>query len=244
MLARGLFTLRAPPMRNIWIWLAANWLAAGFALVAGGASAASFDCTKARHPLEKLICSDAQLSRADDALSQAYRARLSTLFDKNSFRSQQQDWLKILRTRCAASCARADVAAEYAAQLSLIQKLNEESWTANYKSGDEADLDIRHDGDGFSFALTRASLDNPDNVFCALPKKGEAEPVAHTSGDLRAAWQSKDGACRIDFTLVRDKMGSVTDIKLASRGCAQACRQSYTLDDDYQPANNWVAGNQ
>jgi uncharacterized protein len=226
-------------MRNTWIWLAA-----GLALAASGAPAASFDCSKAKHPLEKLICADAQLSRADDALSQAYKARLATLFDKNAFRSQQQDWLKILRTRCASGCARADVAAEYGAQLQLIQKLNEESWTANYKSGDEADLTIRHAGSGFSFALTRASLDNPDNVFCALPKKGETQPVAQVSGDSRAAWQSKDAACRIDFTLVRDKAGSVTDIKLVSRGCAHVCRQSYMLDDDYQPANNWVAGNQ
>jgi uncharacterized protein len=231
-------------MRNTWIWLAGIWLAAGLVLAASGASAASFDCTKAKHPLEKLICSDAQLSRADDALSQAYKAKFSTLFDKNAFRSQQQDWLKILRARCASSCARAEVAAEYAAQLSFIQKLNEESFTANYKSGDEADLDIRHGGGGFSFALTRASLDNPDNVFCTLPKKGETEPVAGISGGLHAVWQSKDGACKIDFTLVRDKAGSVTDIKLTSRGCTKVCRQSYMLDDDYQPANNWVAGNQ
>jgi uncharacterized protein len=226
-------------MRYTWVWLAV-----GLAFAASGATAASFDCSKAKHPLEKLICLDSQLSRADDALSQAYKARLAILFDKAAFRSQQQDWLKNLRTRCAANCARADVAAEYAAQLSLIQKLNEESWTANYKSGDEADLTLQHKGDGFTFAFTRASLDNPDDVFCALPKKGETAPSARRSGDARAAWQSKDGSCKLDFTFVRDKTGSVSDIKVSSRGCAQACRQSYMLDDDYQPADNWVAGNQ
>jgi uncharacterized protein len=216
---------------------------AGLALAASTASAASFDCSKAKHPLEKLICSDPQLSHADEALNQAYKARLEILFDKAAFRAQQQDWLKILRTRCATSCARADVAAEYAAQLAMIQKLNEESWTANYKSGDEADLTLQHAGAGFSFSFTRASLDNPDLVFCSLPKKGELDPVARTSSE-RAAWQSKDGACKVDFTLVRDKAGSVTDIRVSSRGCTRACKPSYMLDDDYQPANNWVAGNQ
>jgi uncharacterized protein YecT (DUF1311 family) len=226
-------------MRNAWICLAS-----GLALAASGASAASFDCTKAKHPLEKLICSDPQLSRADEDLGEAYKARLAIVFDKAAFRAQQQDWLKILRTRCAASCVRADVAAEYAAQLSLIRKLNEESWSANYKSGDEADLTLRHDGSGFSFAITRASLDNSDDMFCALPKKGEAEPVARASADAHAAWQSRDGSCKVDFTLMRDKTGSVTDIKVSSRGCARACKQGYMLDDNYQPANNWIAGNQ
>ena len=100
---------------------------AGLALAASAASATSFDCSRAKHPLEKLICSDKQLSHADEALNQAYKARLAILFDKAAFRAQQQDWLKILHTRCAASCARADVAAEYAARLATIQRLNKES---------------------------------------------------------------------------------------------------------------------
>jgi len=176
----------------------------------------SFACSKAKHPLEKLICSDPQLSHADEALNQAYKARLAILFDKAAFRAQQQDWLKILRTRCAASCARADVAAEYAAQLAMIRKLNEESWTANYKSGDEADLTLQYAGAGFSFPSRAPGLDSPDPVFCGLPKKGELDP------------------------LVRDKAGSVTDIRVSSRGCAHACKPSYMHDDDYQPANNWA----
>ncbi len=40
--------------------------------VAGPASAASFDCAKARSKVEKLICADPQLSRQDEDLAKAY----------------------------------------------------------------------------------------------------------------------------------------------------------------------------
>jgi uncharacterized protein len=51
------------PMRNIWLVL----------LLSGSmAHAASFDCTKAKTPLEKAICALAKLSVADDQMATAY----------------------------------------------------------------------------------------------------------------------------------------------------------------------------
>jgi uncharacterized protein len=50
-------------MRNIWLVL----------LLSGSmAHAASFDCTKAKTPLEKAICDLAKLSFADDQMATAY----------------------------------------------------------------------------------------------------------------------------------------------------------------------------
>lgn len=65
---------------------------------------ASFDCAKARHPLEKTICASPTLSALDGEVAALYKARLAQLFDKTSFRGQQRDWQQILRTRCAKSC--------------------------------------------------------------------------------------------------------------------------------------------
>ena len=44
--------------------------------VAGPASAASFDCGKARTKVEKLICADPQLSRQDSDLARDPEAEL------------------------------------------------------------------------------------------------------------------------------------------------------------------------
>jgi uncharacterized protein len=44
--------------------------------VSGTATAASFDCGEAATLVEEAICSDQQLSNADDALASAYRSAL------------------------------------------------------------------------------------------------------------------------------------------------------------------------
>ncbi|MDH5669755.1 MAG: hypothetical protein OEY86_17280 [Nitrospira sp.] len=57
------------------------------------ASAASFDCTKATSPVEKLICADTELSNLDKNLAITYRAaRRAGLSD--SQRVEQQTWIR------------------------------------------------------------------------------------------------------------------------------------------------------
>lgn len=48
------------------------------------ASAASFDCAKAKRPLEKLICSDAELDATDTQLGEVYK-RVNASFPLNNF---------------------------------------------------------------------------------------------------------------------------------------------------------------
>jgi len=62
--------------------------------IAGDASAASFDCAKASLPIEKTICADPALSKADEALAAAWRASLAASLDKPALRNDQGEWLR------------------------------------------------------------------------------------------------------------------------------------------------------
>jgi uncharacterized protein len=70
---------------------------AGFA---GTSRAASFDCAKARTPLEKAICSDPSLGAADDELNASWKSALKTFPLPAFLRTSQQFWLKETAT-CA-----------------------------------------------------------------------------------------------------------------------------------------------
>ncbi|MBN2825620.1 MAG: DUF1311 domain-containing protein [Campylobacterales bacterium] len=61
-------------------------------------SAASFDCQKASSDVEKLICSDSQLSLLDEDLAKAYKSALQK--DPTRIKTQQQRWLKYTRNDC------------------------------------------------------------------------------------------------------------------------------------------------
>jgi len=64
--------------------------------------AQAFDCAKASTDTEKLICSDAALKAADDAMGAAWK-RLGELLDKNqmlAMRASQRAWLKQRDDRC------------------------------------------------------------------------------------------------------------------------------------------------
>jgi len=74
-----------------------KWLSNLFALIiilaVHPTEAASFDCNKARTPVEHLICSDQELSSDDDILASLYKAGVSkTHADPNLVRAQRQ-WL-------------------------------------------------------------------------------------------------------------------------------------------------------
>ena len=75
-----------------------------------GLWAASFDCTKARTPLEKGICSDPSLSAADDELNAAWKSTLKSFPLPAFLRTSQQLWLKETATcvqakSCVSECS-------------------------------------------------------------------------------------------------------------------------------------------
>jgi len=70
--------------------------------VSGAAHAASFDCAKAKRPVERVICSDPKLSAADSAMSAAYRGDLSRLSSNSVglLRVDQVQWLAYVQQVC------------------------------------------------------------------------------------------------------------------------------------------------
>lgn len=78
----------------------ARWLIAVFAFfgLAASASAAGFDCAKARAEDEKTICTNPELSRLDDELTAAYREAAAPFKGWKEraapFRRNQSEWIK------------------------------------------------------------------------------------------------------------------------------------------------------
>lgn len=61
---------------------------------------ASFDCAKAKTKIDKLICSDAKLSEADDKLTALYNEVLAKTPVSEDAKQQQLEWLKQSRNIC------------------------------------------------------------------------------------------------------------------------------------------------
>lgn len=66
------------------------------------ASAASFDCASATRPMEKLICSDARLSEADERMARAYEAKREALSPagRQILKQGQRSWLRMVDAAC------------------------------------------------------------------------------------------------------------------------------------------------
>ena len=62
--------------------------------------AASFDCDKAASPVEKMICSDSQLSELDSQLAGTYSTARTRAADSDQLKHDQREWLKSIRKEC------------------------------------------------------------------------------------------------------------------------------------------------
>lgn len=74
--------------------------AAPSVLSSAPAIAASFDCSQAGSDVEHMVCSDAEISRLDEALADAYRLALSAATGPGDLRAQQKQWLDVRRDTC------------------------------------------------------------------------------------------------------------------------------------------------
>lgn len=99
-------------------------LAVGF-LGAGAASAASFDCNRARTATEHAICSDRWLNDQDVRMSQLYDIvrRLVPMGTRGAIMDEQARWLRE-RNRCGAD--RRCIAAAYARRIGQLNRVLEE----------------------------------------------------------------------------------------------------------------------
>ncbi|MFH0783567.1 MAG: lysozyme inhibitor LprI family protein [Pseudomonadota bacterium] len=65
------------------------------------AQAASFDCTKATTTVEKLVCSDAELSKLDEELATIYASALAATKYSDAVKKEQRIWLKARNNSCS-----------------------------------------------------------------------------------------------------------------------------------------------
>ena len=97
-----------PFLRLIVLWRSMTKLPICLAVLLGVAvpiaHAASFDCTKAQRPLEKLICGNPKLNAADERLGQTYRSGLQRLpaAGVGPLRADQVQWLAWMQEICHA----------------------------------------------------------------------------------------------------------------------------------------------
>ena len=70
----------------------------------GKARAASFDCKNASNMVERLICTDPDLSQMDERLATAYSAARSQSADSKKLRSEQLAWISQRNHCLTAAC--------------------------------------------------------------------------------------------------------------------------------------------
>lgn len=166
------------------------------------ASAASFDCAKARTDVEKAICADRQLSTLDEKLGRAWRGYLATAQDPASERARQQEWLKS-RAICGTSVPNECLAGQYetrAAYLSAItgalKDLNGGERRTIGKSTDDYWFQVR-----LIDECTQSCESEGDFAILYIFRKGEKKPFQHVSlpsfmrdpGDLVFVQDLRDG---------------------------------------------------
>jgi len=96
-------------------------------LFSGTAMAASFDCSKARTAVEKMICSDSVLSQLDEQLNAAYSGALSRIDNKAALKASQRSWL-------AFSCREPACATElFKERIVLLNAVVPSPWNGEYE---------------------------------------------------------------------------------------------------------------
>lgn len=118
-----------------------NWVARigfGLALAAlsAAAQAASFDCGKARHKVEKAICADKELSILDDRMAEAYKKRLGAWQGQvaDYVRYDQREFVTLMRsadegeTEDRMDCAKAYVECIRKLMRARVQLLESEAY--------------------------------------------------------------------------------------------------------------------
>ena len=87
--------------------------------------ATSFDCTKASTAIEKNICGNPALELLDDQLADIYHKALNDSSSKDGIKSQQREWIKNIRNKCATEFCISDAYTSRIAQLNEVKPLSE-----------------------------------------------------------------------------------------------------------------------
>jgi len=149
-------------------------------LCAAPAAAASFDCAKAGSAIEKAICGDPALSKADERLAETFAAALKESLNPQALRAEQRQWLSArdkVKDPSTLPSAYDDRIAALAATI--------DHWRALAKEIDAAAL-----GKG-----CLAVPDAPDDAACAVDDSGTIE--SHEDNFLFQIQSYTDGGLRV-----------------------------------------------
>jgi uncharacterized protein len=146
-------------------------------LIPGLSLAAGFNCEKASSAVEKIICSDSELSRMDENMTAAYKKAAASAVDPVPLSADQKLWLKNTRNACRdASC----LGKAYQERIAELDKWNEPA--------DKNDRDIFG-----NYTVTR-------NNYIHNPDTGRDEPARTT--DCLTIKRSKGDRIYFSFILV------------------------------------------
>lgn len=93
------------------------WIVLGGMMLSLSVHAASFDCAKAATKVEKLICSDAELSKLDEEMNTVYKTALQDAKHADVIKQEQKQWMKRRNDCPAADCLKG----YYERQLSMLK---------------------------------------------------------------------------------------------------------------------------
>ncbi len=156
-------------------WLPAPVTMALLAALAAESSAASFDCGKANSRIDKIICSDENLSRLDDTLATEYKKTLSLTAHPDKAKLEQRAWVKS-RNACA---DRACVEQAYRARIEALRSQQPQAHPEQSREprayqpyAGEADTSAGNNENGDPMFVTTAVILDHDN-FRLVTNKGD-----------------------------------------------------------------------
>lgn len=134
------------------------------------ASAASFDCNKAKQDVEIAICADKNLSSWDDKLAGMYRNYLGEVGDYDDVRADQRQWAATERQKCMADRPKANycLAVAYANRYNYLRK-----WVNAIRQPQKAETRIALNNVAKDYDFTLRMLDDSSGVL-EVRRKDEA----------------------------------------------------------------------
>ncbi len=189
------------------------------------ARAASFDCARAESPVERLICSDPQVSKLDERLDKAYRAAQATgMWRRSELGRDQSDWLKNVRGKCSdAPC----LVRAYQARIEELGRPRDVTGTYKMESGL---LKVRHfpAERRIAFELYASAGMNTGELAGEAELRGGEASYPTEAERLRRAREHEQDDCTVRLTFSRDG-AVVTQIGVCGMGLNVTATGAYTL---------------
>ncbi len=184
-------------------------------------SAASFNCTKAGTHVEKLICSNSEISELDDQVNIDYHKALDKANDEErpNLINQQKHWLKFMRNRCKdALCIKQAYRSQIVGLAAALEPSKEKAYTAESEQPNQL-LGVWHSSGGAARAIY-GKIVITDNTI-AWGGKGTSNPYCQTEYSIEKESFGVIFKNQTEFTYVfnENSQFKTYKLKLVPREC-------------------------